>query len=82
MEYGNYKNPKEFESICETSTFGLKLLEYIQQHPEDLTPIQVGDISIQPIFQANQNDLNIIFEEANRIFMKTTIVSEAAGWCK
>jgi hypothetical protein len=30
----------------------------------------------------NQNDLNITFEEANRIFMKTTIVSEAAGWCK
>jgi prepilin-type N-terminal cleavage/methylation domain-containing protein len=82
MEYGNYQNPKEFESICETSTFGLKLLEYIQQHPEDLTPIQVDDISIRPIFQANKNDLNITFEEANRIFMKTTIVSEAAGWCK
>jgi prepilin-type N-terminal cleavage/methylation domain-containing protein len=82
MEYGNYQNPEEFESICETATFGSKLLEYIQQHPEDLTPIQVGDIMIQPVFQVNQNDLNITFEEANRIFMKTTIVSEAAGWCK
>ena len=82
MEYGNYQNPEEFESICETATFGSKLLEYIQQHPEDLTPIQVGDIMIQPVFQVNQNHLNISFEEANRIFMKTTIVPEAAGWCK
>jgi prepilin-type N-terminal cleavage/methylation domain-containing protein len=82
MEYGNHQNPQEFESICETSTFGSKLLEYIQQHPEDLTPIQVGDVSIQPIFQVNKNDLNVTFEEANRIFMKTTIVPEATGWCK
>jgi hypothetical protein len=82
VEYGNYQNPKEFESICETATFGSKLLEYIQQYPEDLTPIQAGDISIQPIFQVNQNHLNVTFEEANRIFMKTTIVPEAAGWCK
>lgn len=82
MEYGNYENPESFKSICETATFGSKLLEYIQQHPEDLTPVQVGDISIQPIFQVNQNDLNVTFEESNRIFMKTTIVPEAAGWCR
>lgn len=82
MEYGNYENPEEFESTCETATFGLKLLEYIQQHPEDLLPIQVDDIMIEPVFNMDQNDLNITFEETNRIFMKTTIVPEAAGWCR
>lgn len=81
MEYGIPEDLEYFQSICTSVTFADKLLERIQQYPQDLTPIQVENKIITPVLEANGNDLNITFEIPNQVLMKTTIVPQAAGWC-